>query len=82
MQGRFVRLLFAIAACWITACGAAPQHPETRASCVASTRPRSRREMTWAEYYTDVVQHAERNRAMIIWVNPPDVRVATNSACR
>lgn len=51
------------------------------ASCGASMEPRKRREMTWAEYYTDVAQRAERNRAMIIWVNPPDVRVAANS-CR
>jgi hypothetical protein len=40
-----------------------------------------RREMTWSEYYTDVAQRAQRNRAMIVWVNPPDVRVAAN-ACR
>jgi hypothetical protein len=82
MHRRLGRLLLAMAACWLTACaarGATPQHPEAGASCVASTAARTRREMTWAEYYTDVARQAQRNRAMIIWVNPPDVRVA---ACR
>jgi hypothetical protein len=82
MQGRFRRVLSAVAACALTACGAAstpaPQHA---ARCSAAADARTRREMTWAEYYTDVAQRARRNRATIIWVNPPGVRVAAN-ACK
>jgi hypothetical protein len=32
------------------------------------------REMTWSEYYTSVMQNAERRGGIVIWINPPQVR--------
>jgi hypothetical protein len=32
------------------------------------------REMTWSEYYASVMRNAERRGAMVIWINPPEVR--------
>lgn len=31
----------------------------------------TRREMTWAEYYTEVMERVRRRGGMVIWVNPP-----------
>jgi hypothetical protein len=30
--------------------------------------------MTWSEYYTSVMQNAERRGGIVIWINPPQVR--------
>lgn len=30
-----------------------------------------RREMTWDEYYSDVMQRLRRRGGMVIWINPP-----------
>jgi hypothetical protein len=32
------------------------------------------REMTWSEYYDDVMRNASRRNAHVIWINPPQVR--------
>jgi hypothetical protein len=86
MQRRSGLLLLALGTCW-TACagrGPAAQHapsaPDAPASCVASTHSGHKRGMTWSEYYTDVVERAQRNRATIIWINPPAVHVAADGA--
>jgi hypothetical protein len=31
------------------------------------------REMTWTEYYTSVMRDAKRRRAIVIWINSPEV---------
>jgi hypothetical protein len=45
------------------------------AGITADARPQPanarRREMTWAEYYADVMERSRRRGGMVIWVNPP-----------
>jgi hypothetical protein len=37
------------------------------------------REMTWDEYYAQVMRDARRHGAMIIWVNMPELRRVSRS---
>jgi hypothetical protein len=45
------------------------------AGIATSKRPQpanaQRREMTWAEYYSDVMQRSRKWGGMVIWINPP-----------
>jgi hypothetical protein len=34
------------------------------------------REMTWAEYYSDVMEKAWKRGATVVWISPPNVRKA------
>jgi hypothetical protein len=82
----------AMCACAFAGCTAhsapPPQHAAARAPACAESAPgSSRREMTWAEYYTDIRERSAHRGIMVIWLNPPDVHASKidaeqPSACR
>lgn len=60
--------------------GSAAQDTTARAPTEASASVW--REMTWAEYYSSVVRNARRRHAIVIWINPPEVRPVDPKAAR
>jgi hypothetical protein len=54
-----------------------PEHAETprtaaAAEATGASRSDSRaREVTWAQYYTEVEQRVRQRGGMVIWINPP-----------
>jgi len=62
--------------------GARPEHASTSAAPAERTpEEESRwREMTWAEYYSDVMERARKRGVMVVWINPPPVAPADATA--
>jgi hypothetical protein len=55
---------------------AQPQHGGSAAAAETKEEviPTRYREMTWAEYYTEVTERMWRRGGTVIWISPPNVR--------
>jgi hypothetical protein len=53
---------------------ARPQHASSTGETTSSVTPTRYREMTWAEYYTEVTERVWRRGGMVVWISPPNVR--------
>jgi hypothetical protein len=50
-----------------------PAYPDANAQAELAATRRDR-ELTWGQYYAGVRERAFRRGAMVVWVNPPQVR--------
>jgi hypothetical protein len=73
----------------VSACAARSARPERATSAATPTGEQAQqsaestwREMTWAEYYSDVMERASRRGVTVVWVNPPPVRPAQPTAAQ
>jgi hypothetical protein len=58
-----------------------PEHATAASASGSAGGDKSgRREVTWAEYYTEIAERARRRGIMVIWVSPPALREATAHA--
>jgi hypothetical protein len=60
-----------------SACGARDARPEHAGSAIEtspSKTPTRYREMTWAEYYTEVTERVWKRGGTVVWISPPNVR--------
>jgi hypothetical protein len=79
VQDKIMRSVVVVCVLLASACAARDARPEhsgkveAQAGESSTVRPRYR-EMTWPEYYTDVMDRAWRNGATVVWVSPPQVR--------
>jgi hypothetical protein len=64
-------LVLSLALASATGCQAHTGQGTKRTATTASPRWR---EMTWAEYYNQVLERAHQRGAMVLWVNPPDLK--------
>jgi hypothetical protein len=67
-----ISVLVLLGAC--AARAARPEHPKPSDGAPAASQATHYREMTWAEYYTDVMERASKRGVTVVWVNPPPVR--------
>ena len=72
---RFSNAAFVLCCALASACAARskPAYPDANADAELAATQRDR-ELTWGQYYAGVREHAFRRGAMVIWVNPPQVR--------
>ena len=80
MRTAVCALLAGLIAC-TSACAARDARPRDGASAQRAAAPAgdaqvsSRyREMTWAEYYTEVTERVWKRGGTVLWISPPNVR--------
>jgi hypothetical protein len=73
-----ISALLLLGAC--AARAARPEHAKPADGARAASQATRYREMTWAEYYTDVMERASKRGVTVVWVNPPPVRPADRPA--
>jgi hypothetical protein len=54
---------------------ARPQHGSSAGETTTSVMTPTRyREMTWAEYYTEITERVWKRGGTVVWISPPNVR--------